>query len=509
MVRGGAQDEAAGIDNLAALLVDRADRHPDHTFGVGESATTLGQAVELGGRLATSLLDLGIGPASRVAVVGRNSPSYLLTWTALQLVGAEPALINPGYPASLIEQILRPLDPLTVIWVGCEPERSVAPRARHFDLSAADRGVVVADGDPGRVATRAANLPGLDRHPLDVAGYMHTSGTTGAPKLCVQTHEYFLRLGRFIADSLMLTAHDRVLTPLPLFHINPLGYGVIGGLVGHSSVLACSRFSASAFWKLLRDEAITVAVLHAPPIEILKRSTSPADSRGHGLRAVLFADEAFLTTFGVPAGLSVYGSTEVGGLSHTWTWRSGEAAKIAEGMSRYGGRARPDVRWDLADDGEILVAADRAGVLFSGYVTADGTDASLDRDGWFHTGDVGRIDALGNLVFVERAAEAIRVKGEYVPIAYVEDHFRSVEGVEDLAIWRRDSHLVDHEIVLYVVASPSPFEAIARAAEELPASMRPSVVVTVAGPLPRDTGVGKVRRRELDTLETLDRRSLG
>jgi crotonobetaine/carnitine-CoA ligase len=118
----------------------------------------------------------------------------------------------------------------------------------------------------------------------------------------------------------------------------------------------------------------------------------------------------------------------------------------------------------------------------------------------FHTGDLGRSDERGNLVFVERAAEAIRVRGEYVPIGFVEERLRAVDGLDDLALWRRDSDLVDHEAVLYVSAPAIPVEALTAAAAELPAFMRPAAVLRVDGPLPRDAGVGKVRRRSLATL---------
>ena len=168
---------------------------------------------------------------------------------------------------------------------------------------------------------------------------MHTSGTTGVPKFCEQTHEYFLRLGRFIADSLCLSEADTVLAPLPMFHINPLGYGAVGGLTGGAEVLGLERFSASGFWPLVRAAGVTALILHAPPVEILKRATTAADAAGHRVSRVFFADPDFLETFDVPLGFSAYGSTEAGGLCHIWTWRRGERPDLAEGMSRYGGRS--------------------------------------------------------------------------------------------------------------------------------------------------------------------------
>ena len=385
------------------------------------------------------------------------------------------------------------------------PDTSDAPPGdrRRFASTAGDRLSTTADP-----VDALANAPGLGRDSFDTAGWMHTSGTTGVPKFCEQTHEYFLRLGRFIADSMCLSEADTVLAPLPMFHINPLGYGVVGGLTGGAEVLGVERFSASGFWPMVIDAGATVLILHAPPVEILKRATTTAaDAAGHRVSRVFFADPDFLETFGVPLGFSAYGSTEAGGLCHIWAWRRGERPDLAEGMSRYGGRSRHEVEWRVGDDGEIAVRADRAGVLFEGYRRADRLVRPFDEDSWFATGDLGRVDEAGNLVFVERRSESIRVKGEFVPIGYVEQRFAAVEGLHDMAVWRRSSDLVDDEMVLYLTGDAIPTEAISAVSEELPAFMRPAAAVRVAE-IPRDTGVGKVRRRLLTEALVLERAEL-
>ena len=156
--------------------------------------------------------------------------------------------------------------------------------------------------------------------------------------------------------------------------------------------------------------------------------------------------------FRVPVAYSGYGSTEAGGLTHIWPWRAGDRCLHPEGMSRYGGASRPDIDWDLSQDGEILLRGRGPHVLASGYRTAGGLVPLTDGEGWFHSGDLGRRDEEGNLVFIERLADSIRVKGEYLPIAFVEETFGQIEGLEELALWRQDSELVDHVPVLYVVA---------------------------------------------------------
>ena len=142
-------------------------------------------------------------------------------------------------------------------------------------------------------------------------------------------------------------------------------------------------------------------------------------------------------------------------------------------------------------------------MLFSGYRQHDRLATPFDDDGWFATGDLGRVDDAGNLVFIERASESIRVKGEFVPIGYVEQRFSSVDGIEDVAVWRRSSELVDDEIVLYVTGTAIPAEGIRAVSDRLPQFMRPATAARVAE-IPRDSGVGKVRRRLLAEATVLE-----
>jgi len=494
---------------IASLLIDRAEKRPGAPFGTVEEAWSLGDAVAHAAGLAQVLADLGVRPGRRVALVGRTSTAYLVAWAGLQLAGVETALVNPDYPASLLAEMLKNLVPDVVAWSGIAPYRSVDAAAMHIDLTQLTAGNIRVDDGSELHCNPAGTegVAGLSRRPDQIAGYMHTSGTSGVPKFCAQSQEYFLRLGRFVADALCLSARDIVFAPLPMFHINPLGYGVLGGLTGYAGVLGASRFSASGFWSAVRQSAATIAVLHAPPVEILKRAVTPESASGHGLRAIFWADADFLERFGIPLALSGYGSTEVGGLSHVWKWRIGERCDVPEGMSRYAGAARPDVEWRVSDADEILIRGRRPGVLFSGYVRGGNVVSPLDQEGWFHTGDLGRIDDDGNLVFIERRTESIRVKGEFVPIGFVEEKFASIPGVDDVTLWRTPSDLVDDEVVLYVVAAVLPIERIVEVAAELPSFMRPALLRHVAH-LPRDPGVGKVQRRLLADLVCVEERRL-
>jgi carnitine-CoA ligase len=199
--------------------------------------------------------------------------------------------------------------------------------------------------------------------------------------------------------------------------------------------------------------------------------------------------------------VSGYGSTEAGGVSHLRRWLASD--DIPADASRHGGPGRADIEWRLDADGMILVREREHAALFDGYVTAGGTSPARDAGGWFHTGDLGRADRDDYLVFLERGAESIRVKGEFVPIPFVEDHVAAVPGIRDHAVWKRPGDLVDDDVVLYIVADEVPLDALRRTVSGLPRFMQPVAVARVRA-LPRDAAAGKVQRRLLAGTQVLE-----
>jgi carnitine-CoA ligase len=463
--------------NLARAIVRQAAARPELRLGTVDDQVALGDAVELAAGRARALLDAGLRPGRPAALVAPTSTDYVITWLACLLAGIPVALVNPTYPGELAGRMLAPLAPDLVLNPG---QIALARGAGRSDPEA---------------------LPGLAADRFAVASYMHTSGTTGLPKFCAQSHDYFARLAAAMGGALGLRPGDRVLAPLPLFHINPMGYGIVTALLSGADALTMRKFSASGFWPAVVSERITVLILHAPPVEILKRATSARDTAGHQVRTMFYADARFLAQFAIPAAVSGYGSTEAGGISHVTRWSAHD--DIPADASRHGGAGRADIDWRLDDRGVILVRERERAALFDGYVTDGGIDPARDASGWFDTGDLGRASGDDYLVFLERAAESIRVKGEFVPIPYVENHLAAVAGLRDHAVWKRKGALVDDEVVLYAVADPLPLDQLRRRIADLPVFMRPVAVARV-GALPRDAAAGKVQRRLLGEQPVLD-----
>ena len=498
--------------NLAQLITSAAKRSPQALYGTVQVSKPLAEAVASARNLCRQLASAGLRRGSTVAFIGITSENYLILWMAAQLMGVRTALINPHYPQELLRDMLEDLKPDAVATFD---ETYGAPRSTAWGCLDASRAW---DGSVSLAMPNGASISGVPDEGdaafwgehcagSDIASYMHTSGTSGRPKFCAQSHTYFIRLGRFISDNMGYTWRDVVYAPMPMFHINPLGYGVVAGLTAGASTLGTSRFSATEFWSTVKRIGATAAVLHGTPLKMLIKDTSTQDSDGHSLRSVFFASEEFLTKFNVPMGITLYGSTEAGGLCHLWQLRPGDQEPAEEGTTLYAGRVRFDMDAKLSEEGEILVRELSSDTMFSGYLRDGAIDPSLDEQGWFHTGDRGRIDQYGNLVFIERLSEAIRVNGEYVPIDYVERKLETEAGLSEFALWSKPDAVSGQRPVLFVTDPKLDLARTTAVIKSLPGIMRPVEILQIQA-LPRDTGVNKVQRRRLADQPVLCRHAL-
>ncbi len=488
------------MSNLANLIAKAANANPEALFGTVEHSESLTGAVERAAQLAKHMHDLGYRRGARWALIGHTSSDYMLTWLAAQFAGVELALFNPDYPDELLAAMLQDVKPQAVAWLDRAAIDGKDEGVRQIDLRVwwdAQR-----SSAPSSSTVDLTSLDGWACKGDDISSYIHTSGTTGRPKFCALSHDYFLRLGRFFADTLCLGSQDRVFAPLSMYHINPLGYGVVGALTARASVLGTQKFSASRFWPLVKEHRFTALVLHPSVSIILATSTTNRDAAGHGVRVAFAAESTLCGLFGIPVGVCGYGSTECAGLSHSWHYRAMDPRMADEGISNYAGRARYDVAWKISEQGEILVRSAAGQAILSGYLRDGKLQSTLDQDGWFHSGDRGRMDAYGNLVFIERLSEAIRVKGEYVPIDFVETKLAGCRSLAPYALWRKESSASGHEVVVYTESSGVDMDELRKVIEQLPRFMRPLRVIRVER-LPR-AGVNKIQRNRLTEMPEIE-----
>lgn len=474
--------------NLASLILAAVRDRPELRIAVGTGdPMTLRTMVDNALSIADVLGSSGLGAGARVMHVGDNSLPYVTFWMAAQLAGLEVALVNPEYPVDLIDDAVADFRPDAYAFEDSRLEPSDGMMSINY--AGAMDGSITVDGVAGRGGHEWS--PGTSRNELDPACLMLTSGTSGPPKLCVQSHRYFIELGRYVADTFCLSPRDVVVAPLPLFHINPMGYGLLAALSGRADFVSAPRFSASGFWPMVAQHGGTVLILHGPPSQILLRATEPVPPQAQ-VRAAFLVNEEFLRRFDVPLGVSGYGSTEFGGLTHTRLWRRGEPVPVTEGLTNLAGRSRRDVEWRLGQQGEIELRQLRQGIFLSGYMRQGRVEPVPSEDGWIATGDRGR-EHDGELVFVERMSESVRHRGEFVPLAYLDDVFSRLDGMEEASVWTSPTD--PFGLAIFAVGDAH-LDAVRDAVDSLPRFMRPGHLVRLAR-LPRDKGVGKVQRRLL------------
>ena len=469
------------------------------------------QIREAAARVATLCHQREVGPASVVALVAENSLSFVIGWLGALFSGAEVALINATYPLKLIGSLTRIVDADVVMSDGSVDNRALAEATGRavWNIDGLERGSCWIGNQAVELPDGASGADALvERSSQDIAGYMHTSGSTGWPKFCAQSHAYYLNLAEYCQDVLHMTAESVVYNPLPLYHINPLGYGLVPALLSGASYVTDSRFSARQYWSRVQKSSASILILHQPLVRILKQYSDPL-SMSHEVEVAFLADAEFLRRFHIPEGIGAYGSTEAGGLTSHSRWQLGDLPDVGppEGISCVAGECRQDMSLEIADDGEILVAETVPGHLASYYLTESGSEAIVSDDGFFRTGDVARIDERFGPVFVGRREESIRINGEFVPIPFVEAHFEDFEHVSEAAITLETEGGYE-ALVLYVVASRlPPVSALEERQAVLPRYMRPSLVRRVSD-FPRVSGIGKVRRGGLGELEVLEERVL-
>ncbi|MBK5228696.1 MAG: AMP-binding protein, partial [Actinobacteria bacterium] len=245
-------------------------RYEDSTYSYEES---LDRIVSIGAALA----DLGVERGTRVLATTRNSPDYLFTWLAVVRLGATFVPVNPKSTAGELAGLAGQVEPPVVVTdaglsdVVDEALREAAPEAR----------VVFAE-DLMKAPSVSAPPPAARED--DVAVMIPTSGTTGRSKLVMQTQRAYAMAGEGFPWWMELTEDDRLMTSLPLFHINAPAYSTLGSVAAGAGLVLLPRFSASTFLDSARKYGATEFNAIGAMIEILMRQPEKDDDAETPLR---------------------------------------------------------------------------------------------------------------------------------------------------------------------------------------------------------------------------------
>jgi fatty-acyl-CoA synthase len=436
--------------------------------------------------MATTLVAHGIGRGDRVAWLGTNHPVQFAHLFACAWLGAIHVPLNWRLAPEELHFILKDCGARLVCPGFNEPDMARLAR------DSSPPGCRVLDWDaeldlPGAVSPR-----GEAGDPLLL---VYTSGTTGRPKGAVLTAAAVGANARHAEALFEITPADVVLTVLPMFHVGGLCIQSLPALLAGAAVMLHPRFDADAFLDTVERDRPTLSLLVPAVMRALVAHPRWARAELSSLRAVGAGAsevprdliEAFHAK-GVPV-QQVYGATETGPIAIAQT--------RAEALAAPGsiGRPVPGVEARLAPGShEILL---RGPNLMRGYWQRED---GLDAEGWFATGDVGRIDPEGRWWFTDRLKHVIISGGENIYPAEVERVLATAPGiVEGAVVGRPDPRW--GEVPVAVVVPGAGFDAAALLAHfegRIARFKQPRAIVTVEA-LPR-TALGKVAVAELKAM---------
>lgn len=443
-------------------VVDRMTaRQPERPFATFPDGTTWTYA-DLRThtrRYAAGFHALGVRQGDHVVSWLPNGPEALLTWFALNYLGAVYVPINTAYKGNLLAHVIENSDARLIVG-----HADLLPRLNDVDRAALEAAVVVGgsatvDGlavHPAGALEEAGGEPPEPERPIepwDIHAILYTSGTTGPSKGVLTP--YLQAFEMFHPERMpMVGADDRYMINLPLFHVGgtALTYSM---LVRGGSIALVESFRTQDFWRVVDETGTTVVFLLGVMANFVEAAPPRPDDREHSLKTVFMVplvDDPlrFHERFGVDV-YSIYNMTEISTPTIT-------AANPPESASC--GRMREGVELRIVDAndcevpvgevGEFVVRTDAPWAMNAGYYKMPEATAKAWRNGWFHTGDGGRRDADGNFYFVDRIKDAIRRRGENISSLEVEVEVAAHPAVREAAVIGVPSELSEDEVMAVV-----------------------------------------------------------
>jgi acyl-CoA synthetase (AMP-forming)/AMP-acid ligase II len=410
----------------------------------------------------------GYGLGHRVALLIENRPDYFLHLLALNAVGSSVVPVNPDHRHAELLYQMRHSGAVLAVALQHHVDRLTAVAAEL-----ANQFVVIATDDmPEQLPSpaRFAASGSLDRD--TEAGVFYTSGTTGRPKGCLVTNDYWLSAGEWFftlsrsgGRFSIEPGRDRLFNPMPVFHVHAGVVALMPILLSQGCVIRPEHFSAKRWWREVSTSRATIVhYIGAVPQALVALDRSP-DERAHAVRFGFGAGmepaihREFEERFGIPH-LEVWGMTEVG----RWTANDHEPRPIG---ARAIGRTVAPLEAKVVDEHDCEVPPDTEGELvvrlagedprrgfFAGYLDDQAATEAGWRGGWWHSGDIVRQDGTGIIYFVDRRKNMIRRSGENIAATEVETVLCQHPAVRQIAIMAVPDEKAGEEIFACVVPAP-------------------------------------------------------
>ncbi|MXN47262.1 AMP-binding protein [Shinella kummerowiae] len=400
---------------------------------------TYGDMIRFSGQLAATLSALGVQSGDRVAVQVEKSPEALMLYLACLRAGAVYLPLNPAYTLAELDYFIGDAEPRLVV-VDPKSETGVAAIAQA-------RGSAVETLDaPGsgslldRAGGAAADFADVERGPDDLAAILYTSGTTGRSKGAMLTHDNLLSNALTLRDHWRFTSADRLIHALPIFHTHGLFVASNVTLLSGASMYLLPKFDADEALRLMQSATVMMGV----PTFYVRLVQHAGLTREATARMRLFVSgsapllaethRSFAEKTG-HAILERYGMTE----TNMNTSNPYDGDRIAGTV----GFPLPGVSLRVTDpetgapvpDGETGMIEVKGPNVFKGYWRMpEKTAAEFRTDGFFITGDLGKVDERGYVHIVGRGKDLVISGGYNIYPKEVETEIDGMPGVVESAV---------------------------------------------------------------------------
>ncbi|MGC1687424.1 MAG: AMP-binding protein [Candidatus Acidiferrales bacterium] len=498
-------------ERISDIVTSWADRTPDHPALVENSGTwsyrELASAIT---EIQAWLIQGGVRPGDRVLIVCENCRAFVAILLALASLDAWPVLTSALLSAREIDLIRDHCGARRVLYTTGVSHLAREHAKRHG-------AVIETVKNLGAIGIGSLNQEvepeAIDSNPLNrVAVMIYTSGTTGLPKGVMLTHRNLLYLAAVSAKIRLLAPEDRMYGVLPMSHAVGLSVVLLGTLFSGATLYLSPRFDPVAALASLQKDGITLLLGVPSMFALLVEYT-----KAKGIASLKFPSLRIISSSGAPLHAALKAAVEklfVGMVLYNGYGVTECSPTIAQARVE---DPRPDVSVGRVFPGSeiALIGADgkevaegevgelrvRGAHVMKGYYRApEETAAVIDRDGWFNTRDLARLEGV-NLFIVGRTKELIVRFGFNVYPAEVEAVLNTYPGVVRSAVIGRNAEGVDggEEVIAFVQPSPgsalTPEELAEHAAKHLSPYKRPTLIQLVSS-MPV-TPTGKVAKEAL------------
>jgi len=444
---------------IGHIVQDKAALHGDRTFMFFKDEKYSYKELDTKSNIiANALKEIGVKKGDKVVTVLPSFPEYLFVWWGIVKLGAWHVVINNNYRGEGLADLINRSDAkLAFIAPGVYLDRF---RSIQDKVTLVDKIVVahrLTDKPPSNEGTyldkfnffslqdlmsAPTGSPNVDVHNYDVEGIEYTSGTTGLPKGAVFSHEYMVYFAEHKAIHMGTTPEDVMYNCLPMCNVSGEIETCLTAFIADAQFALAESFDPRTFWDDIRKYNCTEFVSMGGVFsEVAKQPERPDDANNPLNKIYIIPlpvelEDKWKKRFGIKHMIELYGSTEAGIAAYR---------DLHNPVIGSAGRAHCDYEIKIFDEhdnevpfgteGEIVLRNHRPHIMLEEYYNMPDKTAYANRGLWFHTGDLGKLNEKGDLFFVRRKAECVRVSGNFCSTSEIERFICRNEDIIECAAY--------------------------------------------------------------------------